>query len=120
MRIEVEILDLSVLEEAGQAHPVIRKMWLLSDDNNIIFTTFNVELDELLDERDAHHAKTNNDHSFPLHSGAIGELAMHCHLFEGSKGVFAAAALLLELLPQPKRDTRKGSRWLGPTICQCS
>lgn len=40
--VQIQVLDLAMLEEAGQAHAVICEMRFLADDYDIVLSPFNV------------------------------------------------------------------------------
>ena len=46
--VDVEIFEQTMLEETRQSHPVVRQMWLLANDDNIVFSPFGVEFEEFL------------------------------------------------------------------------
>lgn len=45
--VQVELLDLAVLEEGGQADPVVGEMLLLANDSYVVLAGAGVELEEL-------------------------------------------------------------------------
>lgn len=45
-RIEVEVLDVAMLEEAGQADAVVGEMLLLADNYDVVLSSLDVVLDE--------------------------------------------------------------------------
>ena len=48
LRVEVKVLNLSVLEEAGQSNSVVGEMLLFSDYNHIVLSPLHIELHNLL------------------------------------------------------------------------
>jgi hypothetical protein len=82
-RVEIEILDLAVVEEARQPDAIVRHVWLLADDDNVVLSRPRVQLEEFLTsyvrflvliqskkeenwhETDAHHAQPDNHHLLP-------------------------------------------------------
>ena len=46
-RIQVEIFHLAVLEEARQSNTIISQMRFLSDDHNVVFSSFGIHFQEL-------------------------------------------------------------------------
>jgi len=69
-----------MLEEARQPDAVVGQMRLFANDYHVVLSPLDVELHELLDEGDAHHAESDYDYSFPL--GVPGYLVPLLHLLD--------------------------------------
>lgn len=65
LRVQVQVLDLAVVEEAREADAVVREVRLLADDDNVPLAAPGVQLEDLFDEGHAHHAEADDDQPFP-------------------------------------------------------
>jgi hypothetical protein len=85
LRIKIKILYLAMLEETGQSNAIICEMWLFSNNDDVVFSSFGVKLHEFLalytvrknyievvclrgvsHERYTDHSQTNDYKSFSL------------------------------------------------------
>lgn len=77
-RVEIQVLNLPVLEETSQTNAIIRKMRLLANNNNVVFSPLDIVLHEFLAFVQSALAPTQHS-TLNLHEGYAYHPQSHDH-----------------------------------------